>query len=126
MGYYTYFTMEARGIKNEEEYNSIVHALKERELFEDRKNNTYGVFDEGKYYDDSHSAYFDAYEEAKWYDHAYDMVKFSKLFPNVTFKLHGEGEESGDLWNEYFHNGESEECQAHIIYDVPCEIEWDE
>lgn len=126
MGYYTYYTMEARGIKDEKEYNSIVHALKERELLEDRENDKYGIFDESKYYDDSHYAYFDSCESAKWYDCSYDMMKFSKLFPNVTFKLHGDGEERDDMWNEYFHNGKMEECRARIIYETPCEIEWDE
>ena len=124
MGYYTYFSMEARGIKNEEEYDSIVYALKERELFSDK--DTSGVFDEGKYYNDSHIAYFNAYEECKWYEHEYDMVKFSKLFPDVTFKLSGDGEERDDMWHEYFHNGESEECRAHITYDKPQFIEWEE
>ena len=126
MGYYTYYTMEARGIKNEEEYNSIVRSLKKHELYEDRENNKYGVFNNSKYFDESHSSYFEAYEETKWYDHSYDMMKFSCLFPDVTFKLHGEGEESGDLWNEYFHNGKVEECPARIIYEQPYEIEWDE
>lgn len=126
MGYYTYYTMEARNIKDEKEYYSIVHALKECELFEDEENDKYGVFNESKYDSDFHTAYFDVYEECKWYDHTYDMTKFSKLFPNVTFKLHGDGEERDDMWNEYFHNGVTEECRAQIIYDTPCEIEWEE
>lgn len=126
MGYYTYYTMEARGIKDEKEYNSIIHAMKERELFEDSENDKYGVFDESTYDETSHSAYFETYDDAKWYDHTYDMVKFSKLFPDVTFKLHGDGEESEDLWNEYYHNGASEECRARIVYELPCEIEWSE
>lgn len=124
MGYYTFYSMEARNIKNEEEYNSILHALKERELLSDEE--TSGVFDEKKYYPDSHSAYFEAYEECKWYDHEYDMVKFSKLFPDVTFKLSGEGEERDDMWRKYFHNGECEECAVHITYDKPRFIEWEE
>ena len=126
MGYYTYYTMEARGIKDQAEYNSIVDAMKDQHLLYDRDYNDYGIFNDSKYYEASHSAYFEAYDESKWYDHTYDMVKFSKLFPNVTFKLHGEGEESGDLWNEYYHNGAAEECRARIVYDMPCEIEWDE
>jgi len=124
MGYYTYFTMEAQNIKNEEEYNSIVHALKERELFSNE--DTSGVFDEGKYYEISHTAYFKAYDECKWYEHTYDMVKISRLFPGVTFRLSGEGEERDDMWHEYFHNGDSEECHAHIIFDKPTYIEWNE
>lgn len=53
---------------------------------------------------------------AKWYDCSADMKEFSLAFPGVVFKLHGEGEESGDLWDEYFKNGMSQECRADIIY----------
>ena len=52
------------------------------------------------------------------------MMKFSKIFPNVVFKLHGDGEESDDKWNEYYHNGEVEECRVQITYPEPCNIEW--
>lgn len=124
MGYYTYFTMEARNIKNEEEYNSIIYAMKERELMQ--HNGESGIFDEGKYYDDSHRAYFEAYDECKWYDHEYDMMKFSRLFPDVTFRLSGDGEEREDMWHKYFHNGEVEECRAEIKFPTPIYIEWDE
>lgn len=53
---------------------------------------------------------------AKWYDCSIDMKEFSRAFPDVVFRLHGEGEESGDLWDEYFKNGMSQECRADIIY----------
>lgn len=53
---------------------------------------------------------------AKWYNCSADMKEFSLAFPDVVFKLHGEGEESGDLWDEYFKNGMSQECRADIIY----------
>ena len=124
MGYYTYYTMEARNIKDHAEYESIVEKLKHSNLYEDGEN--YGVFDESEYFDETHDAYFRAYDETKWYDHSKDMREFSKLFPNVTFQLHGEGEERDDMWNEYFHNGEYEECFVHITYDRPRIIEWEE
>ena len=52
------------------------------------------------------------------------MREISKLFPNVTFQLHGEGEERDDMWYEYFHDGISEECYCHITYDQPVTIKW--
>ena len=54
------------------------------------------------------------------------MVKLSKLFPNIVFKLHGDGEEREDMWNKYFQDGKCEECFVHITYDKPHIIEWDE
>lgn len=124
MGYYTYYTMEVRNITDEEQYNAIIEEMKKAELyaFEDHS----GIFDESEYYEITHDAHFDAYDAAKWYDNEYDMVKLSKLFPNVMFKLHGEGEERDDMWNKYFQDGKCEECLAHITYDKPFIIEWEE
>jgi hypothetical protein len=34
----------------------------------------------------------------KWYDHHTDMMVHSAKYPDVTFTLVGEGEESGDFW----------------------------
>ena len=123
MGYYTYYTMEARNIKTKERYDELIAEMVKMELYSTEDSS--GVFDASNYDEIYHSAGFDAYDETKWYDHTYDMVKLSKLFPEITFKLHGDGEEKEDMWNEYFHNGKSEECPARIIYETPCEIEWD-
>ena len=55
-------------------------------------------------------------EELKWYNHEEDMIAFSKKHPTVTFKLMGDGEESGDTWIQYFKNGKSQRCGAIITY----------
>ena len=123
MGYYTYYSMVARNIKNKEQYDQIIAEMIKMELYTDTNHS--GVFNYGEFFEYDHEAIFNAYEESKWYDHTYAMVKLSKLFPEVTFKLHGEGEEKEDLWDEYFHNGAAEECRAKIIYPTPVEIEWD-
>lgn len=47
----------------------------------------------------------DSGAEMRWYEHTKDMQKLSVKFPNTVFALHGDGEESGDLWVEYHHNG---------------------
>jgi hypothetical protein len=57
----------------------------------------------------------EAGESCKWYSHHQDMLLFSKKFPDVVFELHGEGEETGDLWNEYFKNGKSQIERAKIV-----------
>lgn len=56
-------------------------------------------------------------ESCKWYDWRLTMVEYSKRHPNVVFKLHGEGEESGDIWNAYFKNGKHQVYRARIVFD---------
>lgn len=56
-------------------------------------------------------------EEIKWYDHEEDMRKYSKKYPDVLFKIEGEGEESGDLWVEYHKNGRMQRCKGKITFD---------
>lgn len=52
----------------------------------------------------------------KWCDHDKDMIEVSKLFPNVLFCLHGEGESNEDLWNTYYLNGKAQDCPATVVY----------
>jgi len=63
-------------------------------------------------------------ENSKWYDHEADMVEFSKKFPNVTFLLHGEGEDNGDIWDKHFRNGKKQICRASIIIPPMREDSW--
>lgn len=119
MGYYTYYSMEARKIKDKNEFDAIIEEMTELELY-----GYNGIFGESEYHEHDHEAFFRVFDEVKWYDHTYDMMKFSKIFPNVVFKLHGDGEERSDMWDEYYHNGEVETCSAQIIYPEPCNIEW--
>ena len=124
MGYYTYYSMEARNIKDRNQFESMIEELKHDHIYDSEEN--YAVFCRSTYYDNSHNGYFEADDETKWYEHTYDMVKFSKKFPDVTFCLSGEGEERDDIWREYYHNGEAEECRAQIIFEKPQAIEWED
>jgi len=53
-------------------------------------------------------------DEIKWYDHQKNMVEYSKRHPKVVFKLSGEGEESGDIWTEYYQDGKMQREKAEI------------
>lgn len=56
-------------------------------------------------------------DEVKWYEHEEDMKFLSKQYPDILFKLHGEGEENGDIWDKYFMNGKMQHC--HAVMSIP-------
>jgi len=58
------------------------------------------------------------HEWAKWYDHDRDMLALSKEFPDVTFILSGEGEESPDFWKTKYKDGKSFTAYGEIVYPV--------
>lgn len=57
-------------------------------------------------FDMSSTDYFWEYgSECKWYDHYNDMTRLSKSFPDLTFILAGNGEDSEDVWEECYTAG---------------------
>lgn len=56
-------------------------------------------------------------DSCKWYEHDDDMLRFSKLYPDATFVLSGEGEEAGDVWKTYYKNGKMQHCPGKITFD---------
>lgn len=50
--------------------------------------------------------------EVKWYDWKPEMTDLSRAFPDLVFKVHGCGEESGDAWDAYFCAGKRQDCTA--------------
>lgn len=110
MGYYTRYELEAdtRGFDNKD----II-----KEMDEDRFY-AFGNFKELlNNLDTAGSLYLEPYDETKWYDHEEDMKELSKKFPDILFKLHGEGEEQGDIWDKYFMNGKMQHC--HAVMTIP-------
>lgn len=65
-------------------------------------------------------------EPQTWYDHEQDMMKFSKKYPNTTFRLTGEGEEQGDVWVKFFKNGQVQGRKATITLDDSTPTDWTE
>ena len=109
-------TLEILSAMNEwlENRGVIGYALDEGEI-------GYGRNAEGEYY----YAEFYSSDIAKWYESDEDMTAMSLAFPDFTFKLHGEGEGTADVWDTYYHNGECEHCPAQIIYPEPQKIKWE-
>ena len=58
-------------------------------------------------------------ESIKWYEHQEDLVKVSREFPNVYITVDGYGEEVGDIWRAYVHNGEYVRHDATITFPNP-------
>ena len=56
-------------------------------------------------------------DSVKWYDHERDMMRVSKDYPDLVFKLEGEGEEARDIWIKYFKNGKMQYCPAMITFE---------
>jgi len=42
-----------------------------------------------------------------WYNYQKEMALLSKKYPHYIFDLVGDGEEQGDIWNEFYWNGHS-------------------
>lgn len=103
MGYYTAYNLSVRTVDNKSEIidlatiDNIVSLLVEK-----------GVI--GYALDEN----LNCHDTVTWYDYEEDMLDISKQFPDVLFCLHGEGEESGDIWDHYFLNGKAQYCKAEI------------
>jgi len=50
-----------------------------------------------------------------WYNEE-DMLAISKQFPDLLFVLDGEGENTADLWKQYFRNGKTLVCPAYSVF----------
>lgn len=88
MGYYTDFELKAKYDGSSPIYISKL----ENEV--DKLN----IFECGSYSENW-------YANDKWYDFDKDMILLSSRFPEVLFELRGQGEESGDIWLNYYKGG---------------------
>jgi hypothetical protein len=63
---------------------------------------------------------YNPFEEAcKWYDHEKDMKSLSNSIPGHVFILHGQGEESEDIWKKTFFRGRMHVAKAEISFESP-------
>ena len=112
MGYNTNYTMRVY-TDNPDTYMNVLFTLERKQIL------PYAVYDAG-YLDDTseEEPFFELppSDGVHWYDHNDDMLSLSREFPEIRFYLHGEGEESGDLWDAWYLNGKTQFCPAEIIY----------
>ena len=124
MGYYTRYSMEIQDIDNKgyDSYKIAKYMLDKQEESDRFYAFEYELKDFVENEDTESrtrcelSLYSD--DEYKWYDNEDDMLLLSKEFPDVLFKLHGEGEDKEDIWDKYFMNGKMQYCPAEIIYPL--------
>ena len=101
MGYYTYFTLSYQGPEKDEE------AL---EAFEPKEGEFHLPADLIKQLIADNGD-----NDWKWYDWEEDMKKLAKMFPTILFVLHGDGEDSDDLWEW---RGKGDEYEYHS-FEMP-------
>lgn len=98
MGYYTQFQVTWDKHENEtidraieKKFNKITGI--DEELF----GCDYDVLDTGNEYTVTFNA--------KWYDWKKDMNELSRAYPDMIFRVSGDGEESEDLWKSIWKDG---------------------
>lgn len=115
MGYLTSYSMEALHVaaQNVREIEAAIEEL----------NMPLGDF----YYDPQNQVFnAEPNGEWRWYGHEDDMAELSERFPDVLFKLHGEGENRDDVWDKYFVGGELvEKVYAVMFMPVPKKVKWE-
>lgn len=102
MGYYTNFDVQALS-ESPQAAEEAAHALVQQSKYSA---------------DMTGRSEFSIYE-AKWYDWEKDVQVTSKLHPGVVFVIEGNGEESGDIWKAWAHNGEVHKSEATISFTEP-------
>ena len=118
MGYYTDHTLEMKNVTTQETFNQITEWLAERGL------TGYAFEDSGTYNQDTCYGCFYPYGECKWSQHDCDMRDLAAAFPTVVFKLHGDGEDFDDVWDEYYLDGKEEHLDWIIKPRTPTKIAW--
>lgn len=91
MGYLTTYSFEARKL-TEEDRAKLKKTLAEIE---------YPRFEMYNWDNDGDALYAET-GEITWHNHTLDMCLFSAEFPTVPMRLHGEGDDRGDVWDEYY------------------------
>lgn len=115
MGYYTYHELEVVSEVGESKIREMEQYIVDNEL--DWQLNKFNGRERLKFAVNKYGDSDLAEEPRKWYESTEDMAKMTLAFPNILFKMHGEGEEAGDLWDCYYKNGKHQYCPGIITYE---------
>lgn len=118
MGYYSNFELFVSGLNDESEWENVWAAMGDvgiQDIFAHKFPNSCdgdSVYVSDYYWEPSTKVLsFYSDEMYKWYEEIDEMTELSKLLPGLIFKIHRNGEESDDVTDDYFVNGEYECCE---------------
>lgn len=120
MGYYTNVHMEIKDSAGKEVNESHIAfkliAYRFYEIWESYRDINSDEFrrDQEVYAEECLSDFLD-WKEVKWYELDSDMSKLSKLCPDFTFIIEGQGEDREDWWIKWWENGVQNASYAELI-----------
>jgi hypothetical protein len=104
MGYYTKYTVKISGADDTNHLRKVLETLELHREYDET------------FSDDGRDVTVST-EPQKWYTWERECILVSKVYPKITIEVHGEGEETGDIWKARVRNGESEYVKAKIVFD---------
>ena len=120
MGYYTNVHMEIKDSVGKEVNESHIAfkliAYRFYEIWESYRDINSDEFrrDQEAYAEECLSDFLD-WKEVKWYELDSDMSKLSKLCPDFTFIIEGQGEDREDWWIKWWEDGVQNASYAELI-----------
>lgn len=121
MGYYTCFTLKVKPYDEKSEKKqptaseiakTMNEGFEKDEEFYPFSSSIEDLIDENS---KATSFFMDCEDSAKWYEYDEEMTALSEKYPDTLFKLHGDGEETGDTWDVYYLGGKSAEYRPGPI-----------
>ena len=124
MGYYTNFSIEIRKAITRAEAKEIIFEINRavNPQLENEKDGIFVLMDDGRIEDNEEAIWeVDGDDEMKWYDWREDMKDIAQKYPDIEFRLEGNGEDKDDWWVALFKGD-----KFQIKYCVPPIDEWED
>ena len=122
MGYYTNFSIEIRKAITRAEAKEIIFEINRavNPQLENEKDGIFVLMDDSSIEDNEKAIWeVDGDDEMKWYDWREDMKDIAQKYPDIEFRLEGNGEDKDDWWVALFKGD-----KFQIKYCVPPIDEW--